>query len=91
MKVTVWGEGFLDVEALPEDDRPVNYADYVDEARRIYPDDVHAALAAGLASELGPQVTVRTAVLDDPRILASATPSSATRMCSCGGRMSSTR
>ena len=41
--------------ALPEEDRPVKYADYVDKARRIYPDDVHAALAAGLSSELGPE------------------------------------
>jgi trehalose utilization protein len=66
VKVTVWGEGFLDVEALPEEKRPLNYADYVDEARRMYPDDLHAALAEGLRSELGPEATVRTAVLDDP-------------------------
>jgi trehalose utilization protein len=66
MNVTVWGEGFLNVRALPEDDRPVNYADYVDEAKRIYPEDVHAALAAGLTSELGPEAKVRTSVLDDP-------------------------
>ena len=65
MKVTVWGEKFLDVEALPKQDRPVNYADYVDEARRIYPDDLHAALAAGLVDELGPEAKVRIATLDD--------------------------
>jgi trehalose utilization protein len=68
VRITVWGEGFLDVEALPEQDRPVKYADYVDEARRIYPDDVHAALAAALRSELGPDARIRTAVLDDPEL-----------------------
>jgi len=68
VKVTVWGEGFLDVEALPEEERPVKYADYVDEARRIYPDDVHAALAAALRSELGTDAQIRTAVLDDPEL-----------------------
>ena len=66
MKVTVWGEEFLDVHELPEDERPLNYADYIDEARRIYPDDVHEAVAAFIASHLGAEVTVRTSLLSDP-------------------------
>jgi len=67
MHVTVWGEGFLDLSALPPGDSgPLNYAGYVDEARRIYPDDVHEALAAALREGLGLDATVRTATLDDP-------------------------
>jgi trehalose utilization protein len=66
VNVTVWGEGFLDVAGLPEDQRPLYYADYVDDARRLYPDDVHEAVADGLRAELGASVAVRTAVLADP-------------------------
>jgi trehalose utilization protein len=66
VKVTVWGEEFLDVESLPEEDRPVKYADYVDEARRIYPEDVHVALAEAIRSELGRDAEIRTSALSDP-------------------------
>jgi trehalose utilization protein len=66
MRVTVWGEGFLDVAALGDDPGPLNYAGYVEEARRIYPDDVHEALAGALREQLGDDAAVRTATLDDP-------------------------
>jgi trehalose utilization protein len=68
VNVTVWGEGFLDVEALPEEERPLNYMDYIDAAREIYPDDVHTALSALLVEELGPGAHIRTAILDDPEL-----------------------
>ncbi len=49
LRVTVWGEG-LDHE------QP--------EAKRIYPDGIHEAIAAALRSELGDDALVRTATLD---------------------------
>ncbi len=66
MRVTVWGEGFLDVDSLGDDPGPLNYAGYVGEARRIYPDDVHEAVAAALREQLGESATVRAATLTDP-------------------------
>lgn len=65
MDVLVWGEGFLDLATLEGASPPLNYASYVDEARRIYPDDVHEAIASGLRAELGDSTEVRTARLDD--------------------------
>jgi trehalose utilization protein len=66
LRVTVWGEEFLDVAALPEEDRPVKYADYVDKARQIYPRDVHVAVADALRCELGSGAEITTASLTDP-------------------------
>ncbi len=66
MRVTVWGERFLEGESLPGLPPPIFYADYIDEARRIYPDDVHEAIAAGLRGLLGEDDVVVTATLDDP-------------------------
>ena len=52
IRVTVWGE------AQHEKRQP-------DVAER-YPDGMHGAIAAGISSQLGDQVEVRTATLDDP-------------------------
>ena len=52
MRVTVWGE---------------NVHEQRDESvRAIYPDGMHAAIAAGLQASLGDRVRVRTATLDQP-------------------------
>lgn len=66
MRVTVWGEGFLDLAALHGRPEPINYREYVDEARAIYPDDLHEALAAVLRQRLPNDAAVRTSILDDP-------------------------
>jgi trehalose utilization protein len=69
MRVTVWGEGFLDVESLAEGDPgPLNYAGYVAEARRIYPEDVHEEIATALREQLGDSASVRAATLTDPEL-----------------------
>jgi len=52
IRVTVWSENYH--EPREED------------VRRIYPDGIHGAIAAGLAQHLGERAQVRTAVLDDP-------------------------
>jgi trehalose utilization protein len=49
--VTVWGEGL-------EQERP--------EAKRIYPDGIHEAIAGGLRDELGRAAVVRTSTLAAP-------------------------
>src|SRR3954466_9067934 len=52
VRITVWGE---------------NVHERRDESvRAIYPDGMHATIAAGLASLLGNGVSVRTATLDQP-------------------------
>jgi trehalose utilization protein len=52
IRVTVWGE---------------NVHEHRDEEVRIlYPDGMHNAVAAGIAENLGPRATVRTATLDQP-------------------------
>ena len=51
LRATVWGEGL-------EHEKP--------EAKRIYPDGIHEAIAAGLRSELGDAALVRTSALDAP-------------------------
>jgi trehalose utilization protein len=52
LRVTVWGE---------------NVHEGRDESvRAIYPDGMHAAIAAGLSGTLGDAVSVRTATLDQP-------------------------
>jgi trehalose utilization protein len=52
LRITVWGE---------------NVHEGRDESvRAIYPDGMHATIAAGLAGELGDGVEVRTATLDQP-------------------------
>ena len=51
IRVTVWGEGL-------EQEKP--------EAKRIYPDGIHEAIAAALMAELAGSVVVRTATLDAP-------------------------
>lgn len=66
MRVTVWGEGFLDLTTLGDRPAPLNYAGYVDLARSIYPDGVHETVATGLRSSLEDTAAVRTAKLDDP-------------------------
>lgn len=66
MRVTVWGERFLEGESLPGRPPPINYASYIDEARRIYPDDIHEAIASALRGLLGEDDVVVTATLDDP-------------------------
>ena len=66
MRVTVWGERFLEGESLPGRPAPILYAGYIDEARRIYPDDVHEAIASGLRGLLDEEDVVVTATLDDP-------------------------
>ena len=52
VRVTVWGEN------VHERNEPA--------VRAIYPDGMHATIAAGLATLLGEQVQVRTATLDQP-------------------------
>ncbi len=52
VRVTVWGEN------VHERNEP--------EVRAIYPDGMHAAIAAGLSNLLGDQVRVRTATLEQP-------------------------
>ncbi|MDO8213142.1 ThuA domain-containing protein [Conexibacter sp. CPCC 206217] len=66
MRVTVWGEGFLDLDTLGERPEPLNYRGYVDRARELYPDDVHEAVARLLRERLGDGAEVRTSVLADP-------------------------
>ncbi|MVA76298.1 trehalose utilization protein ThuA [Auraticoccus sp. F435] len=52
LHVTVWGE---------------NRHEQVEEhVRAIYPDGMHTTIAEGVVAELGPQVAVRTATLDEP-------------------------
>ncbi|MDQ3671039.1 MAG: ThuA domain-containing protein [Actinomycetota bacterium] len=51
IRVTVWGEGL-------EQENP--------EAKQIYPDGLHEAIAASLRDELSADAVVRTAVLADP-------------------------
>jgi trehalose utilization protein len=52
IRVTVWGE---------------NHHERTEDAvRAIYPDGMHAAIAAGLETRLGDRVAVRTATLDQP-------------------------
>lgn len=65
MRILVWGEGFLDLSTLGDRPAPLNYAGYVDEARRIYPDDVHGEIAAALREQFGDTAEVATASLDD--------------------------
>jgi len=50
--VTVWGENVHEREEEP--------------VRALYPDGMHAAIAAGLTALLGERVSVRTATLDEP-------------------------
>jgi trehalose utilization protein len=52
VRVTVWGEN------VHERNEPA--------VRAIYPDGMHAAIAAGLSNLLGDQVRVRTATLEQP-------------------------
>jgi trehalose utilization protein len=52
IRVTVWGENVHERR-----DEPV---------RALYPDGMHAAIAAGLSGRLGDRVVVRTATLDEP-------------------------
>ena len=66
MRVTVWGEGFLDLASLGGKPSPLKYTEYADLARRVYPDEVHGAIAQGLRAVLGPDAVVRTSGLDDP-------------------------
>jgi trehalose utilization protein len=66
IRITVWGEGFLEGESLPGRPPPLNYAGYVARARSLYPDDVHEAVAEALRTRLGDAATVRTATLDGP-------------------------
>ncbi len=51
LRVTVWGENVHEREEA---------------VRARYPDGMHGAIAEGLVAELGPQVQVRTATLDQP-------------------------
>ena len=52
IRVTVWGE---------------NLHEQRDElVRKLYPEGMHAAIAAGISSRLGEHATVRTATLDQP-------------------------
>lgn len=64
MRATVWGEGWLDLNSIVGDP-PLKYADYAQEARRIYPQGVHGAIAAGLARDLGALAHVEALCLDD--------------------------
>ena len=66
MRVTVWGEGFLDLASLGGQPPPLKYTDYAEVARRIYPEEVHGAIAGGLREVLGSAAEVQTASLDDP-------------------------
>jgi trehalose utilization protein len=50
--VTVWGENVHEREEEP--------------VRALYPEGMHAAIAAGLTGLLGDRVSVRTATLDEP-------------------------
>jgi trehalose utilization protein len=50
--VTVWGENVHEREEAP--------------VRALYPEGMHAAIAAGLTGLLGDRVSVRTATLDEP-------------------------
>jgi trehalose utilization protein len=52
LRVTVWGENVHEREE--------------EHVRAIYPEGMHAAIAAGLSAALGDRVAVRTAVLDEP-------------------------
>ena len=52
IRVTVWGENVHEREEEP--------------VRALYPDGMHAAIAAGLTGLLGDRVSVRTATLDEP-------------------------
>jgi trehalose utilization protein len=52
VRVTVWGEN---VHEREEED-----------VRARYPDGMHAAIAQGLAAQLGERVRVRTATLQEP-------------------------
>ncbi|MEX0938726.1 MAG: ThuA domain-containing protein [Pirellulales bacterium] len=52
LRVTVWNE-FIHERSL-------------ESVRRIYPDGMHAVIAAGLAEQLGDSVQIRTATLDEP-------------------------
>ena len=52
LRVTVWGEN------VHERNEP--------EVRALYPDGMHAAIAAGLTESLGERVQVRTATLEQP-------------------------
>jgi trehalose utilization protein len=65
MRVTVWGEGFLDLGTLGDEPAPLNYANYVEEARQIYPDEVHQTIAQGLRRCLGATAEVRASTLED--------------------------
>jgi trehalose utilization protein len=66
VRVTVWGEEFLDLSTLRDRPPPINYADYVDAAREIYPEDVHEAIADGLRSYLPSEIEVTTSSLSAP-------------------------
>ena len=52
IRVTVWGENVHEREE--------------EHVRALYPDGMHAAVAAGLTALLGDRVSVRTATLDEP-------------------------
>jgi trehalose utilization protein len=53
LRVTVWGENVHEREE--------------EHVRALYPDGMHAAIAAGLEARLGDGVTVRTATLQEPQ------------------------
>jgi trehalose utilization protein len=65
MRVTVWGEGFLDLATLGDEPAPLNYTNYAEEARRIYPEEVHQTIARGLHDCLGASALVRASTLED--------------------------
>lgn len=52
MRVTVWNEG--------------RHERTDENVAKIYPDGMHAVIAAGLQKHLGPDATIRTATLDEP-------------------------
>src|SRR5918998_2926547 len=52
IRVTVWGENVHERTEEP--------------VRALYPDGMHAAIAAGLTARLGDRVRVRTATLEQP-------------------------
>lgn len=52
IRVTVWGENLQEHQS--------------DAVRAIYPDGMHTTIAAGLRTQLGEDVQVRTAMLDEP-------------------------
>lgn len=66
MRVTVWGEGFLDLGTLGDKPAPLNYANYAEQARQIYPDEVHRTIARGLGDHLSAGAEVRASSLEDP-------------------------